>query len=222
MFNNFVALTRCFLLLCLVLLLATKSLYAFIYMEPFLGYGIGKQAYPYIGVDDSVQDGKSKAFGYSLGMRMGVQQGSWVGGIDASKSSYHFNVSSPDVLVSTLESNGTLLENQYSTKEFGLFVSYLLPAIFRVWVAYTFNNTFTQVKGTAAQGMGTIRTGPGYKFGVGWMPHDFVSVNFEFKVINLDSYQDTDGLTYSTVEEARTTYILQFSLSAPINISAPL
>ncbi|MBT7765774.1 MAG: hypothetical protein HN730_01380 [Bdellovibrionales bacterium] len=52
------------------------------------------------------------------------------------------------------------------------------------------------------------------------MPHDFFSVNFEFKVVNLDTLEKS-GQMYSTIEEARTAYILQFSLSTPINISLP-
>jgi len=193
---------------------------AYVYLEPFLGYGIGSQSHPYIGVDDTIQNGESKAYGTSFGVRLGGQMDSWVAGVDLARSSYHFNISTPDVLVSTLAANGSLTENQFSTKEYAVFVSYLFPAIFRVWIAYSFSNTFTQNKGTVAQGRGEIRSGAGYKFGVGWMPHDFFSVNFEFKVVNLDTLEKS-GQMYSTIEEARTAYILQFSLSTPINISLP-
>jgi hypothetical protein len=201
--------------------LATLSMSSFagLLIDPYIGYKFGstEQTLKSLGVNNNGSYENSTS-GYALGSRLGFSFLGLMGGLD-------FNVGSMSDKADTFPSgNPQSGKDDYSTKQFGLFVGYNLPVMLRFWGTYYFSSSqeVTKTNATTGSDKGDKYSGSGYGLGVGFTGLPFVSVNLEYKKTTFDKFVDgPSGIrtdypsTFSSELEASEIFL---SVSLPIDI----
>ena len=144
------------LLLLLGLAFGTNA-HADLLIEPLAGYSFGKFTTNAAGVDDATLNGTSYGgrLGYSnLGLQLGV---------DYLNSNLNIEDDNDDLKAS----------------EWGAFVGFKFPVLFRVYAGYVFS-------GTGELGNMDLEKGSGAKFGVGFTGLPFININLEYRKITYD------------------------------------
>lgn len=183
-------LTQVGLLFALILGFSVESQAALL-IEPVLGYSMGKanleMTVPGLGSDKDDESIKGLSYGGRLGYQnLGFQLGL-------------------DYLASNMDIDG----DAFKTSEFGGFVGFEFPVLFRVYAGYVFsgNGTFeTDDEDVKFKG------GTGPKVGIGFTVLPFLDLNLEYRKITYDTKElsgmDID-LDYSAV---------MFGVSLPFTI----
>lgn len=169
--------------LILGLLLTVSSASASLLIEPHLGYNLGTSG-----------DGESYSGG-QFGMRLGYQQLGLMAGLDFTRSNFD-----QDATV-----NGAKVNNEYERNEFGLFVGYNFPIFIRAWGAYYFGNTTKNTKDNSEL------TGNTKELGVGFTALPFLSLNFMYRMIDLNEYETASGVKTS-VDGSNQEFVVGVSL----------
>ena len=168
-------------------LLISNTAQAGFLIEPYVGYS-------FAGDFDLGSVNNSDFDGLTLGGRLGYQSWGFIFGLDYSLQAL------------TFEDKSTNSENDSDKSQFGLFVGYDLPILFRAWATYFLSSTIEPDNG------GDVESGNGYGFGFGYTGLPFVSLNLEYRKI---SYGEAAGASLS--EDADAKEIL-FSVSLPLNL----
>lgn len=169
------------LILGLFLMASTAS--AALLIEPHLGYNLGTSG-----------DGESYSGG-QYGMRLGYQQLGLMAGLDFTRSNFDQKV---------VDDDGTTPTYKYERNELGLFVGYNFPIFIRAWGAYYFGNT-TKIKSS-----NTELTGNTKELGVGFTALPFLSLNFMYRMIELDK-QESSGIKVG-IDESVQEFVVGVSL----------
>ncbi len=176
----------------LALLLATvlgftSQANAALLIEPVVGYSYGKLNGE---LDDGVEKQKmdESTKGLSYGGRLGYQNFGFQLGLD--------------YLASNMTSDG----EDFKTSEYGGFVGFEFPVLFRIYAGYVFGGN-----GTLGGDDGDLKlkkaTGP--KIGVGFTLLPFLDINLEYRRITYGTY-DLDSTTTFDADYSAT--MLSFSL----------
>ena len=168
------------LILGLFLTVSTAS--AALLVEPHLAYNLGSSG-----------DGESYSGG-QFGMRLGYQQLGLMAGLDFTRSNFDQKTSSA--------SNATT--NKMERNEFGVFVGYEFPILIRAWGAYYFSNK-TEVTNSNGEFSGNTK-----ELGVGFTALPFLSLNFMYRMIDLDKYK-FNGVEYNA-DASTQEYVVGVSL----------
>ncbi len=152
-------------------------------VEPILGYNIGNFE-SFTGEDQSAK-------GIGIGGRLGFEYLGLQGALDGSFSTLDID--------DNIDDDGEL-------REFGLFIGYDFPILFRVWAGYMFSANMERGN--------TDFRGSGTKVGVGFSPLPLLSLNLEYKMINFDELE-FGGVTTSADRDLNTLF---FSVSVPLNL----
>ncbi len=162
----------------------TKIVFAFIFslgfvsqshaallVEPVIGYSAGTFNGEFSGLlADTTKDSMK---GPSYGARLGYQQLGFQLGLD--------------YLASSLTLDGSDLK----TSEFGAFVGFEFPVLFRVYAAYIFSGTGT----LSSDGTDTdLKSGTGPKIGVGITLLPFIDFNIEYRTVKYEQLEIASGV----------------------------
>lgn len=140
---------------------------ASIYVEPYLGYFIGK-------MDRGTT--KYDVHGFNYGGRLGYSALGLAGGLE-----YQTGM---------LKDNATP-NNDITPTDIGLFVSYKLPMLLRVYAGYFFSSE-------AKVGTNNTYKGSGMKFGIGFTTLPFVILNLDYMTNTYD--KDSNGAVSPKIE----------------------
>lgn len=165
------------------LLLMTSTASADLLIEPHLGYNLG-----------ATGDGESYSGG-QFGMRLGYQQLGLMAGLDFTRSNFD-----QDVTIAGVKSNHELERN-----EWGVFAGYNFPILIRAWGAYYFNNTTKDTTNNSES------TGNTKELGVGFTGLPFLSVNFVYRMIDLDESKNAAG-TKTAIDTSNQEFVVGISL----------
>lgn len=165
------------------LIFIMSSASAALLVEPHLGYNLGTSG-----------DGESYSGG-QFGMRLGYQQLGLMAGLDFTRSSFDQNTIAGAVTTT----------NKYERNEWGLFVGYNLPILIRAWGAYYFSNT---TKNTIDN---SELTGNTKELGVGFTPLPLLSINFMYRMIDLNKNETAAGVK-TAVDNSAQEYVVGISL----------
>lgn len=183
--------------LALLVLFITFQTQASILIEPLVGYQVAGKAEFEGG--DSYSGGMGPAFGGRLGYQnLGFQIG-------------------VDYLNSTLDMDDKDFKDDLKTGEWGAFVGFEFPILFRVYAGYIFSisgETAARDETSGASLKTDLNGGSGYKAGLGFTLLPFLDINFEYRNITVDSWKiegskQDDDFKYGA-------YML--SLSLPFNL----
>lgn len=164
-------LTKFSLLLALVLTYSFQT-HAGLLIEPVVGYSWGKLNSEATGTDISEDTQGLK--GASYGGRLGYQNFGFQLGIDYLASSMVYG--SDDI--------------KMTTSEFGGFLGYELPVLFRVYVGYVFSGTGKLVSDTAGVDDTELKSGSGPKVGIGLTLLPFLDMNIEYRSVTYKTNED--------------------------------
>jgi len=169
------------------LITLSQSVKAGILLEPYLGYVTGQQK----------QTGTANLSGTEFGARVGYTLLNFGIGAEYVGASYTDD-SSP--------------KNNLTIGDIGVFVSYKLPVLFRVYATYV---PSAAVKDKVSNSEFTFK-GNSAKLGVGYTGLPFININLEY--INA-TYKDVEiaGSTLS-LDTKSTTSAYAISISAPFNL----
>ena len=161
--------SRQVLFLALVLGYSLQS-YAALLIEPVVGFSFGKgtmeTVFPAVPAANTSNTKSSN--GTSYGGRLGYQNFGLQLGLDY------------------LASNMKISGNDFKTSEFGGFVGYEFPILFRVYAGYVFSGTGTLADDTEDL---KVKGGTGPKVGVGFTLLPLLDFNIEYRSI---TYQELD------------------------------
>ena len=169
--------------LILGLFLIANTASAALLVEPHLGYNLGSSG-----------DGESYNGG-QFGMRLGYQQLGLMGGLDFTRSNFDQKSSSASGAATyKMERN-----------EFGVFVGYNFPILLRAWGAYYFSNK-TDVTNANFELSGNTK-----ELGLGFTALPFLSLNFMYRMIDLDEAKFPNG-SKAKVDGSTQEYVVGISL----------
>lgn len=163
-------LSRITLLLAFVLSYSSQS-QAGLLIEPVVGYSWGKLNSEATGtwVEEDTQGLK----GTSYGGRLGYQNFGFQLGVDYLASNMVYGSE----------------DEKFKTSEFGAFVGYELPVLFRVYAGYVFSGTGTLV-GEDGEDDTDLKSGSGPKVGIGLTLLPFLDMNIEYRSITYKTNED--------------------------------
>jgi hypothetical protein len=174
-------------------------------LEPYLGYDTGSLKMTSIssGTDTNVKN-TGTAFGAQIGYRFPAMF--WIAADVASLS----GTSKPDDVTQT--------SSDYTGTAMGVVLGYQWH-ILRFWGGYGFDDKFT-LKGDATS-TDTVFKGTNMKLGIGVMPVNHVSINFEY-IVPKYTKADTSGLTNVTLADFYSkfdTTVMRLGVSFPFDFS---
>jgi len=191
------------------------SSFAGFLVDPYIGFKFGSkdQTVKNLGAANGTYEDKDS--GYAIGSRLGYSFLGLMGGLD-------FNVGSITDKADSSPAGITVSgEDDYSTKQVGLFLGYELPILFRFWGTYYFTNEWEAKSSNTVTGTdkGDTYSGSGFGLGVGFTGLPIVSINLEYKKSTFDEFKD--GVT-----GAKTSYPSNFSSEVEaseifLSVSAP-
>lgn len=186
--------------------------------EPFFGFSFGSQRRPYISIDDNLVEGKGIASAPFFGIRTGYNTvGGLSIGVDLAMGSYSVKVQDPPDLVASIPEDEKTVKS--SGFEKGVYLRYKIPqSILSLWATYIVSAELEQKTETTSVTdlpKGTVRSGSGYKFGFG-IVRDWLSLNFEYKVLDLKMAELPSGAKFQGDTERRKTSVFMFGLSFPL------
>lgn len=170
-----------------------------VYLEPYLGYGLGSGDYGTYTVDQENGPAYGMRFGGSLmGLLAGYEYSTFQGELE-------------------MEAAGVTLKRDTDVSLHGLFAGYQFPSVVpllgKVWGTYYFAGE-SEITATG-QDTEKPKIDSGYSLGIGLapipIPLPFLSLHFNVEYRHLDYKKDSDGDVLKT-----DAYIL--SVSVPINI----
>lgn len=140
---------------------ASTSAYAGVYIEPYVGYGMGssKGDFNIVGVGTATVDQTNK--GLVFGGKLGMSSLGLAGGLDYSQ----FKSKDHDKTGSNPDSDSTVTN-------IGVFVQYKFPILFKVSASYLFS--------AESKTDDTTSTGSGFKIGAGYTGLPFVAINVDY------------------------------------------
>ena len=133
-----------------------------LYLEPFLGYRIGK-----IQRQENTQTYKFNTHGQIIGGRVGYNYLYFSSGFEVNYGEMNASVKSAPI--------GTTSES-YTTSGLGVFVNVELPLLFRFWGTYYLSQKYEN-------SISEDFNGDGYSLGVGLTTLPFVTINLEAKYL---------------------------------------
>lgn len=165
------------------LMLISSSAYAGFLIEPYAGYLSAKHSGKWDNYGTSLDLPSEKGTGAAYGARVGYGQGMFGAALDYMTTS---------TLKEEHKQEGTLTN-------IGLVGMVGLPFV-RVWAGYIFSSTFKFDMNDSTADVKGEEKGSGTKFGIGFNPIPFFSVNFEYMMLNFDkeSYKDFQDTTRKT------------------------
>lgn len=135
-------------------------------------------------------DGESYRGG-EIGMRLGYQQLGLMAGLDFTRSSFDRKV--------------LAASNEYERNEWGLFVGYNFPILIRAWGTYYFSNATKNTTNNSEQ------TGNTKELGVGFTALPFLSINFMYRMIDLNENESAAGVK-SDIDQSTQEFVVGVSL----------
>ncbi|ATH08130.1 hypothetical protein BIY24_09260 [Halobacteriovorax marinus] len=186
-------------------LVLSSNSFAGILVEPFIGYGIGSAEYT---TGSLTADAKNT--GPQFGARLGYTAFGFMGGLEYRKSSGSLSYDK-HTGGGTWTNSG--VDQDYSGTEIGAFLGYELPILLRAYVGYTFNTKWEFDKNGAWIGAANDElSGNTTTLGVGFTGLPFVSLNLEFRMIELDKYKDVSLGTETSTDFSSNEVVLGVSL----------
>lgn len=180
-----------------VLSLGFSSANAGVLLEPYLGYKIASG-------DRAITTATEYSFNTpTIGGRVGYQFLGFMAGLDYSMSTGSFGLETK-TLTTTTEVNN-------DQDQFGLFVGYNLPILFRVWGTYFLSSNLEQADGDENKGSG-------FALGAGFTGLPFVSLNLEIRSISYDEFYDKSAGTTTTLNPTSDYTEVLLSVSMPIDL----
>ncbi|PIK15916.1 outer membrane beta-barrel protein [Halobacteriovorax sp. JY17] len=187
------------------LLLFTSQSFAGVLVEPFLGFGIGSGEYV-----SGAQTADNKYTGPQFGARLGYTALGFMGGLEYRKTSGSLSYDKHSG-GGVWANSGT--DQDYSGTEIGAFIGYELPILLRAYVGYTFNTKWELDKnGTWIGAANDELSGNTTTLGVGFTGLPFVSLNVEFRMIELDKYKNVSAGTETSADYSSNEVVLGVSL----------
>lgn len=187
-----------------LLLFSSQSMAGFL-VEPFLGFGFGSAEYT-----SGSRTADNTYSGPQVGARLGYTTFGFMGGLEYRKTSGSLSYDKHSG-GGTWGSSGT--DQDYSGTEIGAFIGYELPILLRAYVGYTFNTKWELDKNGAWIGAANDElSGNTTTLGVGFTGLPFVSLNVEFRMIELDTYKDVSLGTERSADYSSNEVVLGVSL----------
>jgi opacity protein-like surface antigen len=184
------------ILAALLVTFVCASAQASLYVEPYLGYrvsGSGKQKV--LGSED-----KYDFKGPVMGTRLGYGILGFSAGLEYSLSSFDLE-----------EDFGTKTKYETDGRDIGVFASFELPILFRVWATYHFSSQWKVKDGASKDKF----KGNGFSLGAGYTGLPFVVLNLELKKLTFDEIAGVD-LPTAGIDKFESTEII-LSVSLPLN-----
>lgn len=180
------------LILTVALLVVSATADASFLIEPHMGYNISGSG-----------DSPGVEYEYSgpqFGIRTGIQHLGAMGGLAFNKSSYDLKFKTAAGSVKT----------DVDRTEWGVFVGYNLPIMFRFWGAYYFSN-----KGEVTGGdyLGNTK-----EIGVGFTALPLLSINFAYRMTTFDEFESNSGTTRSLGNNDIDANEMVLSVSLPLTL----
>jgi hypothetical protein len=160
--------------LALVLLLIfgyVSNTHAGLLIEPLVGFSYGKLNSELSGLSTNTDTLGLK--GASYGGRLGYQNFGLQLGLDYLSSNMKYGAD----------------DNKFKTSEFGGFIGYELPVLFRVYAGYVFSGTGTLTDDTNNLSV-DLKSGSGPKVGIGFTLLPFLDINVEYRSISYAINED--------------------------------
>lgn len=161
--------------LALVLLLIfgyVSNTHAGLLIEPLVGFSYGKLNSETSGFGSTETD-TAGLKGASYGGRLGYQNFGLQLGLDYLSSNMKYGAD----------------DNKLKTSEFGGFIGYELPVLFRVYAGYVFSGTGTLTDDTNNLSV-DLKSGSGPKVGIGFTLLPFLDINVEYRSISYAIIED--------------------------------
>lgn len=175
--------------------LTSVSAHAGIYLEPYVGYAIGKSS----GSVNATPGGQSTIDSSSKGAVFGGKLGYSVLGLALGFDYSRFNSKDKDNTLGT--------ESSSVSTDMGGFIQYTLPIMFKVSATYIFKSSNVADDDSKS-------TGKGFKIGVGFTGLPFVAINLDYISIKQNE-ASAPGFTLDSVDVKSTATML--SISVPFN-----
>ena len=184
-----------FLFVFILFTLSHSLAKADISIEPYIGLAIGGEGETNFGTLN--QNGIENNFsGIQFGSRVGYSTLGFTFGIDFSLGSISVDSSNPST--SFYAKSDNLKVNQT-----GIFVSYQLPILFRMWGTYFINanasgdDQVNLMEDQLFDAADDFSSGSGIALGVGYTGLPFVSLNLEYRKLEYENYKVSDISSYN-------------------------
>lgn len=183
-------------LLTIFSILTSISAHAGIYLEPYVGYAVGKStgSFNVVSIGTSTIDSSSK--GAVFGGKLGYSVLGLALGVDYSR----FNSKDKD-------NSGATADSSSVSTDMGAFVQYTLPIMFKVSATYIFKSSNVADDDSKS-------TGKGFKVGVGFTGLPFIAINLDYVSLKYNE-ATAPGATIDSVDMKSTATML--SISVPWN-----
>ncbi|MCP4913612.1 MAG: outer membrane beta-barrel protein [Oligoflexia bacterium] len=207
--------------LLLLLLLLPQLAWAGIHVEPYLGYGMTKLEQELQGASYKVAGtNEEKGSFIEFGGRLGYSMLGLSLGLDYNFTPSAYSLDRELPLPEVTEAY------DYTSSNFGVFVGYELPIMFRFYGSYYLSSnlkidsdTYT---GDGQDNTGDEFKGKGYNLGVGFTGLPFVSINLEYRSISYDERKNVSGgntINYPSGNDSEVdANTLLLSVSVPLDL----
>lgn len=123
--------------------------------------------------------------GAQYGVRLGVQHLGLMGGLAYTRSAYTLKITP------LFQAKG---EDKQKQDEFGVFVGYNFPILFRAWLGHFFSVKQSQTENGTYGTSADWNKGSATEIGIGFSGLPFISLNLSYRMLSFDKgYNPTDG-----------------------------